>query len=87
MKLNFEAIAERVSADDVITMVLEEVEKKYHKKIMEGKPLAGSASLESTEEETVQKPTEQPTAEQAGDAAASETEGKKKTKRGFFGKK
>jgi MoxR-like ATPase len=29
IKLNFEAIAERVSADDVITMILEEITKKY----------------------------------------------------------
>ena len=31
IKLNFEAVAERVSADDVINMVIEEVEKKYRK--------------------------------------------------------
>ncbi len=33
VKLNFEAIAERVSADDVVGMVLEEVRKKYKSKI------------------------------------------------------
>ncbi len=32
IKLNFEAVAERVSADDVIGMILDEVEKKYKKK-------------------------------------------------------
>ncbi len=32
IKLNFEAIAERVSADDVIRMVVEEVSKKYKNK-------------------------------------------------------
>ncbi len=31
IKLNFEAIAERISADDVIGMVIEEVDKKYKK--------------------------------------------------------
>ncbi len=31
IKLNFEAVAERISADDVIKMVIEEVEKKYKK--------------------------------------------------------
>ena len=29
MKLNFEAIAERVSADDIIKMIVDEVSKKY----------------------------------------------------------
>lgn len=29
MKMNFEAIAERVSADDVITMIIEELDKKF----------------------------------------------------------
>jgi MoxR-like ATPase len=29
IKLNFEAVAERVSADDVITLIVEEVSKKY----------------------------------------------------------
>ena len=31
IKLNFEAIAERVSADDIIKMIIEEVEKKFKK--------------------------------------------------------
>ncbi len=31
MKLNFEAIAERISADQIVTMVIEEVSKKYKK--------------------------------------------------------
>ncbi len=31
IKLNFEAVAERISADEIITMILDEVDKKYKK--------------------------------------------------------
>ena len=81
IKLNFEAIAERVSADDVITMVLEEVEKKYHKRVMEGKPLADLTASEPAEE-TAQKP-----AETQGETAEPAEDTEKKKKRGFFGRK
>ena len=32
LKLNFEAIAERISSDDVIKMIVDEVSKKYKAK-------------------------------------------------------
>ena len=86
IKLNFEAIAERVSADDVITMILEEVEKKYHKRIMEGKPLAESATSENIGKTVAQESAAQPE-EQAEEVSAGETEGTKKAKRGLFGRK
>ncbi len=83
IKLNFEAIADRVSADDVITMILGEVEKKYHKKVTEGKPLADIPEAQTAEEDENDSATAE---EESAEPAGEDAEGKKK-KRGLFGRK
>ncbi len=82
LKLNFEAVAERVTADDVITMILEEVEKKYHKRPTAGKPLAVPAE-EQKDAEAPEKPAEA----QEETAAEIAEDPEKKKKRGLFGRK
>ena len=74
IKLNFEAVAERVSADEVIGQILEEVAKKQ--KMSFAKPIAVKEEPAPAEEEPASSPAPETNAE----------EGKKK-KRGFFGKK
>ncbi len=76
IKLNFEAVAERISADEVIRMILEEVAKKQ--KMSFAAPLV-----------TKEKPAEEDEEGSPAPAAPAETEqpeGKKK-KRGLFGRK
>jgi len=81
MKLNFEAIAERVSADEIIAMIIDEVEKRYSipstKKIEAVTPAEEAPATVATEEEAP--------AEVAPDAPVAEEKGKKK--RGIFGRK
>ncbi len=73
IKLNFEAVAERISADTVIGMILDEVGRKQ--RIPGAKPIAPAAPAEEPAAETLP-------AEQEGE----QEEGKKK-KKGLFAKK
>ncbi len=92
IKLNFEAIAERVSADDVITMVLEELDKKYHRRPAVHAEEAFIVKEGDGAEETAEEVAEGDggAAEETAEApaeAATEEETKKKGKRGLFGRK
>ncbi|MDE5561952.1 MAG: MoxR family ATPase [Clostridiales bacterium] len=73
LKLNFEAIAQRVSADDIIKMIIDETSKKYD--------IASPAKATATASE--QPAQEQPAVEAADDANAEATakDDKKKSKR------
>ena len=87
MKMNFEAIAERVSPDDVITMIVAEVSKKFGingKKPAEGK----KAEIRPAKEETADKATEEAAATEEQPAQAeAESKPAEKKKRRLFGKK
>lgn len=87
MKMNFEAIAERVSPDDVITMIIAEVSKKFGingKKPAEGK----KAEIRPAKEETADKATEEAAATEEQPAQAeAESKPAEKKKRRLFGKK
>ena len=87
MKMNFEAIAERVSPDDVITMIVAEVSKKFGingKKPAEGK----KAEIRPAKEETADKATEEAAATEEQPAqAVAESKPAEKKKRSLFGKK
>ena len=87
MKMNFEAIAERVSPDDVITMIVAEVSKKFGingKKPAEGK----KAEIRPAKEETADKATEEAAATEEQPAQAeAESKPAEKKKRRWFGKK
>ena len=87
MKMNFEAIAERVSPDDVITMIVAEVSKKFGingKKPVEGK----KAEIRPAKEETADKATEEAAATEEQPAQAeAESKPAEKKKRRLFGKK
>ena len=85
MKMNFEAIAERVSPDDVITMIIAEVAKKFGisvkkdtgDKIIETHSSAAAEETSAPEEEAAAQNDEQ----------AAEGKPAEKKKRRFFGKK
>lgn len=87
MKMNFEAIAERISPDDVITMIVAEVSKKFGingKKPAEGK----KAEIRPAKEETADKATEEAAATEEQPAQAeAESKPAEKKKRRLFGKK
>ncbi len=87
MKMNFEAIAERVSPDDVITMIVAELSKKFGingKKPAEGK----KAEIRPAKEETADKATEEAAATEEQPAQAeAESKPAEKKKRRLFGKK
>ncbi len=87
MKMNFEAIAERVSPDDVITMIVAEVSKKFGingKKPAEGK----KAEIRPAKEETADMATEEAAATEEQPAQAeAESKPAEKKKRRLFGKK
>ena len=87
MKMNFEAIAERVSPDDVITMIVAEVSKKFGingKKPAEGK----KAEIRPAKEETADKATKEAAATEEQPAQAeAESKPAEKKKRRLFGKK
>lgn len=87
MKMNFEAIAERVSPDDVITMIVAEVSKKFGingKKPAEGK----KAEIRPAKEETADKATDEAAATEEQPAQAeAESKPAEKKKRRLFGKK
>lgn len=87
MKMNFEAIAERVSPDDVITMIVAEVSKKFGingKKPAEGK----KAEIRPAKDETADKATEEAAATEEQPAQAeAESKPAEKKKRRLFGKK
>ncbi len=76
IKLNFEAIAQRVSADKIISMILAEVSKKNKL------PVPENSTLAFAEENKEPDPLEG----EAGQEMQEETETPKK-KRGLFGKK
>ena len=81
MKMNFEAIAERVSPDDVITMIVAEVSKKFGingKKPAEGK----KAEIRPAKEETADKATEEAAATEEQPAQAEAKASPQKRKRG-----
>lgn len=81
MKMNFEAIAERVSPDDVITMIVAEVSKKFG---INGK----KAEIRPAKEETADKATEDAAATEVQPAQAeAESKPAEKKKRRLFGKK
>lgn len=72
MKLNFEAIAERVSADTIIGLIIEELSKK-HKLISEKDPVVPSTTVDELPDATVSTVAE----------AESENVGKKSKRKGF----
>jgi len=76
LKLNFEAIAERVSPDDVIKLIIEEVAKEY--KINPNRPRFTPSGAAEAEE---------PAANDTAEPIAEGAEGQKTKKRGLFGKK
>jgi len=85
MKMNFEAVAERVTPDDVIKLIIEEMKKKYK---------LGGAKAPEAEGENEEATTEgeaAPAATEGGEEAPAEetapAEEKPKKKRGLFGKK
>ncbi len=81
MKMNFEAVAERVTPDDVIKLIIEEMKKKY-------KLSGAKAPAAEGENEEAPKEGEAPAAdEQAPAEEAATAEEKPKKKRGLFGKK
>ncbi len=80
MKMNFEAIADRIAPDDVITMIIAELCKKYDLKA----PVAAS-SLSVKEEEKADVDSTVSTDDTANDSA--EGEDGKKAKRKKFGRK
>ncbi len=75
IKLNFEAVAERVSADTIIAMIIDELGKK-------NKPSAASAPAQPQKapQASADEPLAQPVSE-------TETEENNKKKRGLFGRK
>ena len=73
MKLTFEAIAERVSADEIVKMIIDELDKRGKKGFAQAAEEEATTNAAETTEE-VAEPTE-----------ATETKGKKK--RGLFGRK
>ena len=86
MKMNFEAIAERVSPDDVITMIIAEVAKKFGISVKKdtGDKIIETHSSSAAAEET--SAPEEEAAAQDGEQAAEDKPAEKK-KRRFFGKK
>lgn len=77
IKLNFEAIAERISADEIIRMIIEEAGKKNNLAFAKPFPIAKKAEVAATDA--------QDTAESLEEAPV--TEEKKKERRGLFGRK
>ena len=79
IKLNFEAVAERVSADEVIRLILEEISKKHRGGYAQ--PAAAISVETQAAEEPVASEEDEPSKEEE---KASKAEGKK---RGLFGRK
>ena len=80
MKLNFEAIAERINPDDIITMIIEELAKTYHLSAEDKatKAMSVAADLSAQASASEESNAEEPETDEAQD---------KKSKRKFFGRK
>ena len=79
MKMNFEAIAERVSPDDVITMIVAEVSKKFG--------INGKKPAEGKKAEIIPAKEEAAATEEQPAQAEAESKPAEKKKRRLFGKK
>lgn len=82
MKMNFEAIAGRVSADDVIRMILDELAKKYKIGSANEQPETPVAAQQTGNDDVAQQTPEQ---SDSAEQSANEEKGEKKKRR--FAKK
>lgn len=82
MKMNFEAIAGRVSADDVIRMILDELAKKYKIGSANEQPETPVAAQQTGNDDVAQQSPEQ---SDSAEQSANEEKGEKKKRR--FAKK